>query len=251
MRATLLILASFVLIYLGICAMLFARQRAMIYYPTGGTVDGPTLALKVDDAELRVSVRPRDGPKALVYFGGNAEDVSFSLPSLADAFPGHALYLMHYRGYGGSSGAPSEKALHRDADALFDLVHARHPQVVVVGRSLGSGVAIRVASRRPAARLILITPFDSIAELAASQFRYFPVRWLLTEKFESWRHAPAIRIPTTLIAAERDEIIPFDSTARLHAAFAPGVAALSVIPGAGHNTISEFPAYQAALRGSD
>ena len=146
--------------------------------------------------------------------------------------------------------SPSEEAFHKDALALFDKVHAEHPNVVVVGRSLGSGVAIRLASQRPASRLVLVTPYDSIGELAALQFPYFPVRWLLIDKYESGRYAPRITVPTLIVTAEHDEVIPRASTETLYRRFARGVTVLKVIPGAGHNTISENPAYIAALTGA-
>ncbi|MCY1521959.1 hypothetical protein D9M68_567980 [compost metagenome] len=130
---------------------------------------------------------------------------------------------------------------------MFDKVHAAHPRTVVVGRSLGSGVAVRLASQRPVSRLILVTPYNSLQELAVSQFPYFPVQWLLQDKFESWKYASRITVPTLLIAAESDEVIPRSSTQRLHAHFATGVASLRVIPGTGHNSISASPEYLKAL----
>lgn len=212
--------------------------------------DDAIATLQTRDANLTLTVRTIPGEKALIYFGGNAEDVSASLPSLTAAFPEHALYLLHYRGYGGSSGKPSEAALHRDALALFDKVYAEHARVTVVGRSLGSGVAIRLASVRPVTRLVLVSPYNSILELAARQFPYLPVRWLLLDKFESWRYAAAVQAPTTLVVAEHDEIIPAASSLRLQSQFAKDVARYQVIPGAGHNTISNSPAYLQALRGA-
>jgi pimeloyl-ACP methyl ester carboxylesterase len=116
-----------------------------------------------------------------------------------------------------------------------------------MGRSLGSGVAIRLASERPAVRLVLITPYSSIVELGARQFPYFPVRWLMQDKYESWRYAPKITVPTLLIAAGNDEVIPRASTEDLYSRFPPGVAALQVIPGVGHNTISNSPLYFTSL----
>lgn len=82
----------------------------------------------------------------------------------------------------------------------------------MVGRSLGSGIAVQLANERPVARLILVTPYHSIQELAAQQFPYFPVRWLLRDKFESWKYAEKISTPTLLVMAERDEVIPAAST---------------------------------------
>ena len=238
------------LVYVGLCAALFLMQRSLLYYPQprlpGET--SATLPLAVDGADLVVTVRPHDGPDAVVYFGGNGEDVNHNVPSFSAAFGNHALYLMNYRGYGGSSGTPSEAALQQDALALFDYVHARHANVVVMGRSLGSGVAIRLASQRPARGLVLITPYSSIAELGARQFPMFPVKWLLRDKYESWRYASAITVPTTLIVAEHDEIIPRASSEDLYARFRPGVASLQIIPEVGHNDLASHPMYVQSLR---
>ena len=120
----------------------------------------------------------------------------------------------------------------------------------MIGRSLGSGVATRLASQRPAARLVLVTPYDSLQELAAAQFAAFPVRWLLQDKFESGRHVAQVRAPTLLIAAEHDEVIPRASTEQLFARFAKGQAALHVLPRTSHNTISGHPLYWQLLSGS-
>jgi len=244
-RILVYILVSIAAVYLLLCAALFVFQRALIYFPQPSTIETPDTLLKlsVSDADLQVSVRPHVGPKALIYFGGNAEDVSRNLPPFSQAFPDEAIYLLHYRGFGGSSGSPSEEAIARDALDLFDRVYAEHPQVAVVGRSLGTGVAIRLASQRPASRLILITPYDSLLELAARQFPIFPVQWLLKDTFDSRKYAAHISVPTLLIMAEHDEVIPRVSTERLYGQFTPGVATLKVINGVGHNSISESPEY--------
>ena len=232
------------------CLALFAFQRSLIYFPQPKSFGGAasTIRLVVEDGQLAVTVRPHAGPKALIYFGGNAEDVSANLASFSKAFPDHALFLMHYRGFGGSTGKPSEKLLHADAAALFDAVHRDHADVALVGRSLGSGVAIRLATVRPASRVVLVTPYDSIEDIAANQFPLFPVRWLLTDKFASVRYAPAIHVPTLILQAEIDDVIPAASTARLHAAFAPGTASLVVIRGVGHNDISDSAHYLQRMR---
>ncbi|MBV7549626.1 lysophospholipase [Pseudomonas sp. PDM26] len=249
-RILVLLVVIVAALYLALCVALFVFQRALIYFPQPRTVGGAEtlLTLPVADAQVLVSTRPHEGPNALIYFGGNAEDVSRNLPGFTQAFPDYALYLLHYRGYGGSSGSPCEEAIARDAITLFDQVYASHRHVAVVGRSLGSGVAVRLASERPAARLVLITPYNSLEGLAARQFRWFPVRWLLRDKFQSWRYAARITVPTRLIAAEHDEVIPRPSTERLYTHFAKGVASLQMIPGTGHNSISESPEYLRALK---
>jgi pimeloyl-ACP methyl ester carboxylesterase len=250
LRPTINFIAFVAIVYIAICVLLFVFQRSLIYYPQPRAKGegSATMPLSVPDAELVISLRAHEGPNAIVYFGGNGEDVAYNIPEFSSAFPEHALYLMNYRGYGGSSGTPTERAIHQDAQALFDWVHARHPNVVIMGRSLGSGVAIRLASERPAARLVLITPYSSIVELGARQFPYFPVRWLLQDKYESWRYAPTITVPTLIVAAENDEVIPRASTDDLYSRFKPGVASLQVIPGAGHNSLSASPLYLTSLR---
>ncbi len=229
--------------------MLFLAQRSFIYFPQPKSASAnDALTLNVDGERIVVSTRPSTGPDAVIYFGGNAEDVSRSLPTLVDAFPERSVYAMNYRGYGGSTGKPSETALIADALVLFDRVHADHPHVTVIGRSLGSGVAIRIASERPVERLILVTPYDSLLKVAATQFRYFPLSWLMLDKFESWRYAPKVTAPTQLIAAQNDEIIPLASTEALYQHLPQSLAKLTIIPNVSHNTISESPEYIPLLR---
>lgn len=245
-----LLLAIVGFMYAAVCLVLFATQRSMIYYPQPGAAASPdtTLTIQAREATLRVSVRAHPGPKALIYFGGNAEDVSLSLAAFSSAFPERALFLLHYRGYGGSSGKPSEEAIHSDALALFDRVHSEYSDIAVIGRSLGSGVAVRLASRRPVSSLVLVTPYDSIQELAARQFPFLPIRFLLSDKFESWRYAPAIHAPTLLLAAANDQVIPRSSTEKLYEAFSHGVASLKFIPDADHNGISNSAQYLEEIR---
>lgn len=251
-RLLLSVVAGVATLYLVACLALFLLQRSLIYFPQPRSLASPdsTELLQVANANLIITVRAASGNKALIYFGGNAEDVSGNLPSLSKAFADHAIYLAHYRGFGGSSGKPTEAALHADAVALFDRVHRQHTNVLVIGRSLGSGVAVRLASVRPASRLVLVTPYDSIENIAAAQFPMFPVRWLLQDKFESWRYAASISAPTSIVTAQYDEVIPADSSRRLHAQFRKDLARFIVVPNATHNTISDQPAYWLALRES-
>ncbi len=244
-RSMLNMFVVFVMIYLAFCALLFVFQRSMLYLPQPAPAGDSATAwtLPVEGAELRINRVPFDGPQAVLYFGGNAETVAYSVPELAAAFPRHALFLMNYRGYGGSSGSPSEQVLLADALALYDRVQAEHPQIVIVGRSLGSGVATYLASMRPAVRLVLVTPYDSIQAIAERHYPFVPVRWLLHDKYESWKHAGKIDIPTLLVVAEFDEVIPRRSSEALARHFRDGVATLKVIAGTSHNTVSDSPEY--------
>ncbi|WP_254963359.1 MULTISPECIES: alpha/beta fold hydrolase [unclassified Cyanobium] len=242
------------LAYLGLCGALFLGQGALLYFPQppSGEADGELLALPMaggpPGSRVLASVRRRHGPKALLYFGGNAEAVAGQLPLLEAAFPDHALYLMHYRGYGGSSGQPSEQALFADALALFDRVRTDHDHIAVLGRSLGSGVAVHLAAHRPVAGLVLVTPFDSIEAVASQQFPLVPMALLLRDKYRSWADAPRVNAPTLLIAAERDEVIPRANTDALLSHFRPGLASLVVLPVDGHNAVEGSPSYIPLLR---
>lgn len=239
------------LLYLAICGLLYLSQRSHIYYPSGRSAGTPTITLHRSDAQVLVSTHPIDSARAVLYFGGNAEDVSHAIGLLSRAFPDAAIYAMHYRSYGGSTGAPSERALVSDAMALFDQVAKQHPGISVVGRSLGSGIAVQVAAAKPVDRLVLVTPYNSLLELAAEHFKLFPTRLLLQDRYESWRHVGQLRVPTTIIIAGHDRIIPNESSRRLADAFPPGVVKMVVIGGADHNNLSHSPEYLAALAGQD
>jgi uncharacterized protein len=242
------LLAGLVLVYLAGCAAVYGLQRSMLYHPQPARQAVASLTLLVEGASVQVSVRPlAPGAPAILYFGGNAEDVSGTVPQLARLFPDHALYLMHYRGYGGSTGQPGEAALHADALALYDLVRRDHPEIKLLGRSLGSGVAVRLASERPVARLALVTPYDSIEAVAVEQFPWLPVRWLIQDRFDSAAIADRITAPTTLLIAERDTLIRPERAAQLAQRFKPGVARSVVMEGADHNSIGGSPLYDQAL----
>ena len=230
--------------YAGLSTMLYARQRQLLYKfpirsPGGAAV---TLPLRSHGPRVLVSVRERPGRAAIVYYGGNAEDVAQNLPAFEAAFPRHSLYLLHYRGYGGSEGTPSEAHLYADALALFDYARRRYRRVILVGRSLGSGLAVHVASVRRPARLVLVTPYASIVGIAAVQYPWAPVSLLLRDRYESFRYAPRVRAPTLVIVAESDQLIPRASSEQLLQCFAPGVARMTVLPG-DHSSVTAHPRY--------
>ena len=251
MRAVLRVVVGLMLAYVALCGALFVYQRSLIYFPQPGLSDSSIVKMMLESGgeKVQVSIRPHRGRRALVYFGGNAEDVSLNMPDFAGAFPDEAIYLLNYRGYGRSTGSPSEHALFADGLALFNRVHADHPEIDVIGRSLGSGVAVYVASQRPVERLVLVTPYDSLAAVAAEHYPFMPVNWLLRDKFESSKYAPWVSAPTTIVAAENDEVIPKASTEALRSRFRDGLVSYYVVPGVGHNSISGSADYLRLLRG--
>ncbi|HEY9096722.1 MAG TPA: alpha/beta fold hydrolase [Hydrogenophaga sp.] len=243
------VLALAAVLYGLACAGLYLQQRQLIYHPRPARVDTPGIRLRVDGAELQISVLQREGPQALLYFGGNGEDVSSSLADLGRWFPAHSVYAMHYRGYGLSSGEPTEAALHADAQVLWERVRGTHDRITVMGRSLGSGVAVRLASAQPGvARLVLVTPYDSLTAVAADAYPWVPVRLLLKDRFESVAWAPQLAMPITVISASDDRVIPRRHTQTLVDHMPRHQLRWVEIAGAGHNDLHTRAAFVEALK---
>ena len=254
--------ASVLVVHLGVCSYIYGRQRKMLYRPQPRHLPAThdDLRLTINGNLLQITHRaPTQAPPnaeqpgapqmpALIYFGGNAEDVSLQLKRFVRIWPHRALYLVHYRGWGSSGGKPKEIDLMADALAVFDHVKATHDDVAVIGRSLGTGVAVRVASERPVSALVLVTPYDSITKVARDQMPFWlPVNWLLKDRWESVLAAPAVTAPTTVIQAGRDTVIGAARTEALQAAFKPGIAQLHLLPEADHTSVLFTPQYRALL----
>jgi len=205
-------------------------------------------------------VRPHGAERVplVLYYGGNAEEVSHMLEAIGDPVrgdtPGVAWLLLNYRGYGASEGSPSERSLVADALAQYDhasvLPGIDPARVFAFGRSLGSGVAVQLAAHRPVRAVILVSPYDSIAAVAKRYYWYLPVDWLLKHRFDSIGLAPHMKQPLLCFIAERDDVIPPDHAEKLFAAWA-GPKRRVLLGGAGHNTTDGtagfWPAVQAFL----
>jgi pimeloyl-ACP methyl ester carboxylesterase len=250
MRTVSAVLSLVAVAYLGLIAWVYVTQRSQIYFPVPETLDPVAEALWVESEGERIKVWhvARDLPQALIYFGGNAEDVAGNIETLSAAFPEHSLFLVNYRGYGGSSGRPTETGLLADALAIFDRASAAHSEIAVVGRSLGSGVAVALASERNVDRLVLVTPYDSLVNVAREYFGWLPVGLMLKDRYESAGLAPRIRAPVLIVIAAEDEIISRPRAEALAAAFAPGQVRSEVILGTGHNTLDLSPRYLHAIQ---
>jgi pimeloyl-ACP methyl ester carboxylesterase len=150
------------------------------------------------------------------------------------------VFAMNYRGYGDSGGSPSERALFADALQEFDYLAANTQvdaqRITVIGRSLGTGVAAYAAANRPAVSAVLITPYDSIVNLARSVFHLIPVGLILAHRFESIRFARSARQPCLALLAEHDDVVPEVHTRRLMEAWGGKFDVLH-IPGSDHHDI--------------
>ncbi|HEY5971826.1 MAG TPA: alpha/beta fold hydrolase [Pseudoxanthomonas sp.] len=247
----LVVVALLLIAYSGLCALLYFKQRSLVYYPGATTlsVQETDFSLARGDVTLRGWRINPGRPDAILYFGGNAERLEMSRDDFKELFPDRTVYLLAYRGYGASEGKPTEAALLDDALALYDQVKAQHPDgnISLIGRSLGSGVASYVAAQRPVSKLVLVTPFDSLADVAQSHYPIFPVRWLMRDRYESTRYLPRYAGPLLILRAGRDEVIPARNTDGLVASLARKPRVID-FPQAGHNDISADPGYGQALR---
>ena len=224
--------------YLIAALVLYLLQRSFIYYPTPEIAHDFTESLinASGSNTLKIIVVNESMQDAVMYFGGNAESVALSAGYYSAALPDKTIYLVIYRGYGGSDGKPTEENLFNDATTIFDVISVKHRNVSIIGRSLGSGVGCWLATQKPVDKLVLITPYDSILNIARSAYPIFPVALLLKDQFNSVDYAASIDIPALAILAENDSVIPEKSSRQLIAAFDQDVQ-VSVIPNAGHNDL--------------
>jgi len=167
------------------------------------------LSLHVNDDAVLEGVLRKDTQSdagLIIYFGGNADDATQFLLHVK-ALQGYDIMAFNYRGYVGSTGEPSEHAFFEDALKIYD-TYAKGRKVVLIGRSLGSGVATYLASQRVVDGLVLISPYDSILSLAKLKYPFFPIDLLLKNKFESVNYLPFVKAKIAVIEVEHDTIIP-------------------------------------------
>jgi uncharacterized protein len=243
--------------YAALCALLYFGQERSIFFPRP---NDSRLLQQYQPGSVQITTpqstlegwwieNPRAAtPGVILYFGGNAEDVLYTA-TLAPRFEARRMLVVNYRGYGRSTGAPGQQALYDDALAIYDYVvkSGVEPQhIVVMGRSLGSGVASMLAAQRPVRAAVLITPFDSLAAVAAGHYPIFPVRLLLRHPFPSADWAKQTQAPALILAAQRDFVVPASHAQRLHDAWA-GTKQMHVLDGTGHNDIELHPRYYALI----
>ncbi|MEA3433585.1 MAG: alpha/beta hydrolase, partial [Campylobacterota bacterium] len=150
---------------------------------------------------------------------------------------------MDYRGYGGSTGEPTEEGLYSDALKLYDTIKPKHSRISIGGRSLGSSIATYVAAHREVSKLALITPFDSIVNVANGRYPIYPVSFLLHDKYDSKSRVKNIRAKTFIVMAQNDKIITRERTQQLIDAFDPSQLEVMIIENRGHNDISSDAKY--------
>jgi pimeloyl-ACP methyl ester carboxylesterase len=212
------------------------------------------MTLNVNQQHLQgwfVKAAADENAPVVIYYGGNAEDVSMQLCDLDEVYHSASLVLMNYRGFGNSSGRPTEQGILADALAVYDhlinVYHVNPNQIYLMGRSIGSSVAAYVASQRRVKGLILITPFDTIANVVPKFLRFFPLNRWLESYFNTSKYLEHVKGKFLVIAAGQDEVIPRECLNNLLAKFQDQVV-LVEIPGADHQDINWFEEYSDTIR---
>jgi fermentation-respiration switch protein FrsA (DUF1100 family) len=216
--------------YGGLLALMAVFQRKLMYFPDptrippvqAGLPQAEELTLTSSDGEKLIAwhVAPRGDKPVVLYFQGNAGGPDLRVGRfkwlIAD---GTGLLALCYRGYGGSSGSPSEAGLIRDAVAAYDFAAARYQpaRLVLWGESLGTAVAIALATDHKVGGLILDAPFTSAADVGAAVYPFVPVRWLIKDSFHSDRRIAQVRAPILVLHGERDRVVPIRFGERLYA----------------------------------
>lgn len=249
-----------VFLYLAVAAYVFFAQTSLLFPARLALPAGPpppsAEALELDSASghrlhgLHIPpVSARDERLLILGFGGNAWNAAAAAEYLHDLYPQAHVVAFHYRGYAPSGGSPDAAALQQDALLVHDLAveRLRPERTVAVGLSIGSGVAAHLAAHRPLDGAILVTPFDSLARLAAGHYPWLPVRLLLRHRMEPARDLAGSRVPVAILAGERDTLVPAARTEALAGAVA-NLAYRRTVAGAGHNDIYDHSAFQAAMR---
>lgn len=222
-------------------------QERLLFFPSGSDpalesrYQEFAISFSTGEVELHGWFFPADEATqpTLVFYGGNGQEISTSIAGLR-ALGDFSYVLINYRGYGRSTGAPSETDLKSDALLILDSLEAQNrisiANTVIMGRSLGTGIATHVAANRETKGLILISPFSSIEAIASDIYFYLPVRWLIRHPFRSINDVAEISAPTLIIKAENDQIVPERYTDQLIEAW-QGPLEVIKLAGTNHNYI--------------
>jgi fermentation-respiration switch protein FrsA (DUF1100 family) len=246
----------------GYCAglvLLFVKQRAMLFPIPATERTAPAAAgfpqaeehvLTTSDGEKVIvwHVAPKPGRSVVLFFPGNGDFLAGRVSRFKGiTADGTGLVALSYRGYAGSTGAPSEQGLLQDAAAAYAFATERYDaqRIVAWGFSLGTGVAVAVASEHPVGKLILEAPYTSTVDVAASLFRFIPIRLLMRDQFHSDERIARVTVPLLVMHGTNDPAIPITFGERLFA-LAHEPKKLVRFPGGGHENLDDFGALETA-----
>lgn len=239
-----------------ICAPIV--ERALMYHPSTARIDPVSMGLAgVEEVEITTGdghrvlawwSPPGPGQPTLIYFHGNGGSLANRSERIRKYRErGRGVFMVTYRGYGGSTGTPSEKANVADALSAYDLLRKRGiaaEDIIVYGESIGTGVAVQLAAARPVAGLVLDAPYTSMPDIASMHYPYLPARTLLSDRYETVRHLKNVHVPLLVVHGEADAVIPVEMGRAVHAA-ANEPKEIATFPGAGHSDHGLYGSFDA------
>ena len=228
-------------------------QRRLTYFPD--PVRTPPAEVGLTGVEERVLATPdgqqiicwwgraRAGMPTLLYFHGNAGALADRSDRIARYINrGIGVFIMTYRGYGGSTGQPSERKNVADGKLAYDTLVSSGvapEDIIIYGESLGTGVAVQVGAEKRASGLILDAPYTSLVDVAEVHYPHLPSRMFMTGRYETLKYMPRITVPLLVVHGKEDRVIPVAMGIAVHAASA-GPKEIAVLPGAGHSDHALF-----------
>jgi fermentation-respiration switch protein FrsA (DUF1100 family) len=246
--------------YIGVVALLYLGQRQMLYFAdperiapaAAGLPLAEAIVLDTPDGERLVAwhVRPAGDHPVVLYFHGNGGTLALRAGRFRKLTQdGTGLLAIDYRGYGGSSGQPTQAGLMIDGRTAYEVAAARYPpdRIAVWGESLGTAVAVALAAERTVGRIVLEAPFTSAADVAARHYPWVPVRALMKDQFRSDALIGAIKAPLLVLHGTDDDVVPIAFGERLFA-LAPEHKRFVRLAGGGHNDLEQFGALDVALK---
>lgn len=232
--------------YMSLVGLVYLSQRALLFPGTSAAPAperadwGENVAIKTPDGETLHGLYSQGAsgkPCVLLFFGNGDRVGNYGFLAQALAARGIGLLSISYRGYPGSTGSPSEEGLLTDGIAAFDWLSARSQgEIVVLGRSLGTGIAVNTAAQRPAVGLVLVSAYLSVLSVAQARYPFIPVALLIKDPFRSDLKIAKVRQPKLFIHGRLDDSIPLTSGEALYR-IAPEPKQMLIDDGSGHNDI--------------
>lgn len=243
--------------YLALMAFMYVYQRNLQYHPQHhdrspqemGLVGVERLVLNTKDGENIIAwyAAPPSGRPTVLYVHGNAGEVWHRHERVAYFQDRQFGFLaVEYRGFGASTGAPSELGFVADATAAYDWLIGKGVQpkdIAVIGESIGTGVAVQLAAKNEIKALALESPYSSAVEVGAEVYWFLPVRWLMKDPFRSADYIKSVKAPLLIIHGKQDRLIPFTQGEKLFAA-ANEPKTFVDVPDAGHEISYKEPTWQ-------
>jgi len=235
---------------IGLLALVFVFQRSLLYFPDRSD---PNRASNRPDYSTDVSFTTADGLSlhtwlfqpsgasrnvAVLFCPGNGGNRAGRAGIGTElAAQGYTTLLLEYRGFGGNPGKPTEAGLILDAQAAVQFLHDQgfsSNRIIYAGESLGTGVAVQLATIEQPAGVLLRSPYTSMVDMAKTLYPWLPVSLLLRDRYETMSYLPSVTVPITVLAGSADELVPLSQSTTVANA-APNLFQFSVVDGAGHN----------------